>query len=75
MDIKLKPGLLSSVGLRVLDLDNLEPGDIEKYKIPFYIGGNREKLVSLDQWQLWIKHYMYSDNYFIIDEKRILVRK
>lgn len=67
--------LLSSVGLRVLDLDNLENHDIEKYKIPFSIGGDLQKVVYYDQWQLWITHHMNAQDYFIIDDRRILVEK
>ena len=70
-----KTDLLSSVGLRVLDLDNLQSGDIEKYKIPFSIDGDLEKVVYFDQWQLWITHYMNTQDYFIIDERKIIVEK
>lgn len=70
-----KTDLLSGVGLRVLDLDNLQAGDIEKYKIPFSIDGDLEKVVYFDQWQLWITHYMNTDDYFIIDDRRIIVEK
>lgn len=70
-----KTDLLSSVGLRVLDLDNLQSGDIEKYKIPFSIDGDLEKVVYFDQWQLWITHYMNTQDYFIIDDRKIIVEK
>lgn len=70
-----KTDLLSSVGLRVLDLDNLQSGDIEKYKIPFSIDGDLEKVVYFDQWQLWVTHYMNTQDYFIIDDRKILVEK
>lgn len=73
-DITFKADLLSSVGLRVLDLDNLQAGDIDEYKIPFSIGGDLKKVVYFDQWQLWITHYMLSDDYFIIDDRKIIVK-
>lgn len=83
-NIPFKSDLLSSVGLRVLDLDNLQSGDIEKYKIPFSIGGDLEKVVYFDQWnismlknqwQLWITHYMNVQDYFIIDDRKIIFKK
>lgn len=74
-NISLKPDLLSNAGLRVLDLDNLQWIDIDKFKIPFSINENLEKVVHFDQWQLWIKHYMFAEDYFVIDDRKILVAK
>lgn len=42
-----KSDLLSSVGLRVLDLDNLQSGDIEKFKLPYSIDSDSKKVVFL----------------------------
>ncbi|KOC58573.1 hypothetical protein WH47_09467 [Habropoda laboriosa] len=65
LDSLKNDSLLNSVGLRELDLDNLESGDIDLFNLPYSIDQDGEKVVYFDQWQLWLKHcIMTSDFYY-----------
>lgn len=67
--------VLQDCGLRVLDLYNLESGDIDFFKLPYTIDQDGEKVVYFDQWQLWLKHYMSEDDYYLIDESKIILQR
>lgn len=64
---------LSFYGLRVLDLDNLQCGDIKKYNLPYSIDADFEQVVYFDQWELWIKDYLEPDDYFRVSDRVILI--
>lgn len=68
-------GLLNSVGLRELDLDNLESGDIDLFKLPYSIDQDGEKVVYFDQWQLWLKHYIMPNDFYYVSPRKIIVSK
>lgn len=50
-----------------IDLDNLQPGDIDKYKLPFYYDSDKEQVVDESQFKTWLE--LNEDNLLIMSDR------
>lgn len=50
-----------------IDLYDLQPGYIDKYKLPFYYDTNKEQVVDENQFKIWLE--LNEDNLLIISDR------
>lgn len=50
-----------------IDLDNLQSGYIDKYKLPFYYDSDKEQVVDENQFKIWLQ--LNEDNLLIMSDR------